>query len=130
MYAEVLSTVFAFGYEGDARRRRPGSRRSTSAWTVYAGADFAAPPGRSNLSIPSFQSASGDLPGARIQGTARAVHRSFPESTQLPGRPACRRNTFFPVSALHSTGASGMTAHKEHLSGSGEMIDLKEEKVS
>jgi hypothetical protein len=114
VHAEELSTVFAFRCEGDARRRRPGFWRSTSAWTVYAGAAFATLRDRFSLSDPKFfQSASGDLPGARIQGAVRAAHRFFPESTQLPGRPACRR-----------------FAHEEHLSEAREMADLKEEKVS
>ena len=41
--AAPFTTFSVAGSEGDARRRRPGSRRSTSARTVYAGAAFAAP---------------------------------------------------------------------------------------
>lgn len=38
-----ITTFFGARGEGGARRRRPGSRRSTSARTVYAGADLLAP---------------------------------------------------------------------------------------
>lgn len=42
--SEALITTSSFAAdEGGARRRRPGSRRSTSARTVYAGADLVAP---------------------------------------------------------------------------------------
>ncbi len=55
MPAAVAPTTFipARG-EGGARRRRPGSRRSTSAWTVYAGAD------------PALSANAADLPSAPL----------------------------------------------------------------
>jgi hypothetical protein len=76
--ATASSTTFPpAASEGDARRRRPGSRRSTSARTVYAGAELATPTIAADLSwAPGFQTVAVALfPGGRRQTTSR-----------LPGR--------------------------------------------
>jgi hypothetical protein len=47
--AAPFTTFSVASSEGDARHRRPGSRRSTSTWTVYAGADFAPLPSPTSI---------------------------------------------------------------------------------
>jgi hypothetical protein len=80
--------------EGDARRRRPGSRRSTSAWTVYAGADLVAPDlpwacGPQTVAVVLF-------PGGRCQSGAACSpwaaapcrrQRERPRALRSPSRP-------------------------------------------
>lgn len=95
MPAATPSTSFsAVRDEGGARRRRPGSRRSTSTWTVYAGADLAAPDlpwacGPQTVAVVLF-------PGGRCQSGAACSpwaaapcrrQRERPRALRSPSRP-------------------------------------------
>jgi hypothetical protein len=72
-----IITFSAVRGEAGARRRRPGSRRSTSAWTVYAGADPAAdlPWARGPQAVAVVLS-----PGGRRQTTSRFPSRRHSSS--------------------------------------------------
>jgi hypothetical protein len=69
---DQITTFSAARGEGDARRRRPGSRRSTSARTVYAGADLASdlPWARGPQAVAVVL-----LPGGRRQMASRLPSR-------------------------------------------------------
>lgn len=84
---------------GGARRRRPGSRRSTSAWTAYVGADLLTahgpqlPPSRAPRGLGSVVVVS--LPGRRHQATSRNPTGGAPvgikqASDVLPGQRRLR----------------------------------------
>lgn len=85
MQAAAPFTIFSVARgEGDARRRRPGLRRSTSAWTVYAGADLAAdfPWARGPQAVAVVL-----LPGRRRQAASR-----FPSRRHSSGKRADLRS--------------------------------------
>lgn len=120
MQAELSTAFPPATSEGGARRRRPGSRRSTSAWTVYVGAGLlvAADPsklprvpsatGSAQWQSPSSLAGDAKRPLGFPAGGTRAVAEPI---SALPGRRGSMSSVDNPKRAEACPGLKAWVVH-------------------